>query len=49
VNCNNVRAGVFTQLLLTRQSEETMNVHSKIPSDIIGLITPAPLSDAISS
>jgi hypothetical protein len=27
-----------------RQPEETMNVHSRIPSDIIGLTTPPPLS-----
>src|SRR5258708_32837717 len=27
-----------------RQPEEIMNAHSKIPSDIIGLTTPSPLS-----
>jgi carboxymethylenebutenolidase len=30
--------------MLTRHSEEPMNAHSKIPSDIIGLMTPSPLS-----
>src|SRR5438552_6444739 len=44
LSCNNPAAGVFIITPHTRQSEDTMNVHSKIPSDIIGLTTPPPLS-----
>src|SRR5579862_4685056 len=44
LSCNNTAAGVFILAPHTRQPEDTMNFHSKIPSDIIGLTTPSPVS-----
>src|SRR5258708_2339987 len=44
LSCNNPAAGVFIITPHTRQPEATMNIHSKTPSDIIGLPTPPPLS-----